>query len=127
MSRPELSRAELEVMKVLWERKRATVKEVQEVRADKEWGYTTVMTLLVRIYDKGYLKRGKEGMAYVYEPKVSEHKTMGRIVNEFVERVFDGALGPLVNYIAESKDLSPKEIEQLKELAEGLDRGGGRR
>ena len=119
----ELSKAELEVMKILWEKGKATVKEVQEALYSKKyWSYTTVMTLLVRMFNKGYLKRKKTGMAYVYEPKASQRKTIGKIVNKFVDRVFDGALGPLVNYIAESRALNPGEVETLKKLARSLDR-----
>ncbi len=108
----ELSKAELEVMKVLWKKGKATIKEVhEELSSDRSWGYTTVMTFLERMYNKGYVDREKVGVAYIYEPKVSEKKTVRKMVNEFVDRVFDGALGPLVNYIAESKELKPKEME----------------
>ncbi len=120
----ELSKTELEVMKILWKKDKATVKEVWEpLYARKSWSYTTVMTMLGRIYDKGYLKRQKVGMAYVYEPKVSEKKTTRRMVHEFVDRVFDGALGPLVNYIAESRKLKPKEVEALEKLTRISDDG----
>ena len=81
------------------------------------------MTMLGRIYEKGYLKRQKVGMAYVYEPKVSEKKTTRKMVHEFVDRVFDGALGPLVNYIAESRKLEPKEVEALEKLTRISDDG----
>lgn len=119
-----LSKTELEVMKIVWRRDKTTVRDVWEgLYPTKRWSYTTVMTMLGRIYEKGYLKRRKVGMAYVYEPKVSEKKTVRKIVNEFVDRVFDGALGPLVNYIAESKDLKPKEVEALENLAKVLDSG----
>ncbi len=124
VNRPELSTAELEVMKVLWDKGTGTVKDVQEALPDKNWGYTTFMTLVVRAYEKGYLKREKQGPAYIYEPVVSKKKTMGKMVRGFVDRVFDGALGPLVNYIAESKELSPKEMEELRKLAKSLERGG---
>ncbi len=124
----ELSKAELEVMKVLWKKHKATIKEVhEELSSDRSWGYTTVMTFLERMYNKGYVDREKVGMAYVYEPKVSEKKTVGKMVNEFVDRVFDGALGPLVNYIAESKELKPKEMEALKKLSRNLNKGGERK
>ena len=123
VNRPELSTAELEVMKVLWEKGTGTVKDVQAALPDKKWGYTTFMTLVVRAYEKGYLKREKQGPAYIYEPVVSQKKTMGKMVRGFVDRVFDGALGPLVNYIAESKELSPKEMEELRKLAKSLEKG----
>jgi BlaI family penicillinase repressor len=121
----QLSKAELEIMKILWKKRRATVKDVHEAFSDKKsWSYTTVMTLLVRMFNKGYLKREKIGPAYIYEPRVSENKTMRKMVNEFIDRVFDGALGPLVNYIAESKRLKPGEMEALKKLGKNLDKGG---
>ncbi len=123
VNRPELSTAELEVMKVLWEKGTGTVKDVQAALPGKEWGYTTFMTLVVRAYEKGYLKREKQGFAYMYEPVVSKKKTMGKMVRGFVDRVFDGALGPLVNYIAESKELSPKEMKELRKLAKSLKKG----
>ena len=126
VNRPELSTAELEVMKVLWDKGTGTVKDVQEALPDKTWGYTTFMTLVVRAYEKGYLKREKQGLAYVYEPVVSQKKTMGRMVRGFVDRVFDGALGPLVNYIAESKELSPTEMKELRKLAKSLEKGEAR-
>ena len=117
----ELSRTELELMKILWKRGRATVKDVWEVLyPEKRWSYTTVMTMLGRIYEKGYLRRKKVGMAYLYEPRVSERKTVRKIMSEFIERVFDGALGPLVNYIAESGKLKPGEVEELERLARSL-------
>ena len=79
------------------------------------------------MYNKEYLERKKVGMAYIYTPKVSEKRTVGKIVNNFVDRVFDGALGPLVTYISESRNLSPKETEALKKLAKSLDKGGDKK
>ena len=121
----ELSKAELEVMKIVWQKGKTTVKQVHEALSyKKSWTYTTVMTLLVRMFNKGYLKREKIGMAYVYEPKVSEKETFGKMVSGFIDRVFNGALGPLVNYIAESKKLKPEEIRILKRLAQSLEKEG---
>ena len=121
----ELSKTELEVMKSVWKRDKTTVRDVwEELYPKKGWSYTTVMTMLGRIYEKGYLKRKKAGMAYVYEPKVSEKKTAKKMMSEFVERVFDGALGPLGNYIAESSKLKPKEVEELEKLAKNLNKEG---
>lgn len=121
--KPDLAGAELEVMKVLWKKGKATVKEVQDVLSPKKsWQYTTVMTLLVRMYNKGYLDRQKVGWGYVYTPKVPKEKIMGGMVKKFIDRVFDGALGPLVNYLAESQKLDPKEMESLKKLAMNLEK-----
>ena len=113
----DLSAAELEVMKVLWEKEAAAVKEVQqELSHKKAWQYTTVLTFIVRLYNKGYLKRKKEGMAYIYSPALPEKKTMGKMVEDFVDRVFDGNLTTLMNYLSESNKLKPAEISALKNL-----------
>ena len=113
----DLSAAELEVMKVLWEKEAAAVKEVQqELSHKKAWCYTTVLTFIVRLYNKGYLKRKKEGMAYIYSPAFPEKKTMGKMVEDFIDRVFDGNLTPLMNYLSESNKLKPAEVTALKNL-----------
>ena len=113
----DLSAAELEVMKVLWEKEVAAVKEVQqELSHKKTWQYTTVLTFIVRLYNKGYLKRKKEGMAYIYSPALPEKKTMRKMVEDFVDRVFDGNLTPLMNYLSESNKLKPAEVTALKNL-----------
>ncbi|PIP16300.1 MAG: CopY family transcriptional regulator [bacterium (Candidatus Ratteibacteria) CG23_combo_of_CG06-09_8_20_14_all_48_7] len=112
-----LSAAELEVMKVLWEKKATTVKEVQqELSHKKAWRYTTVLTFIVRLYNKGYLKRKKEGMVYIYSPTLPEKKTKGKMVEDFVDRVFDGNPTPLMNYLSESNKLKPSEVTALKNL-----------
>ena len=119
----DFSGAELEVMKVLWKKGPATAREVQaEFSEKKAWCYTTVMTFIARLYNKGYLKREKVGLAYVYTPLPPETKTMGKIMENFINRVFDGDLTPLMNYLSESDRLKPDEIAVLRKLVATLDR-----
>ncbi|MFA5394123.1 MAG: BlaI/MecI/CopY family transcriptional regulator [Candidatus Ratteibacteria bacterium] len=119
----DFSKAELEVMKVLWEKRSATVKEVQEeLFRKKRWRYTTVLTFISRLYSKGFLEREKTGMAYVYKPTLPEKKAMGKMVDGFIDRVFGGEIAPMMNYLSESKALKPDEISALRKLVAALDK-----
>ncbi len=116
--RQALSDAELEVMKILWDRGSGTVRDVQmKLGKRKRLAFNTVMTFLVRMYNKGYVSRKKVGGLYVYSPKVSKAKILKEAASRVINKVFDGSLDPLVAYIAESRKLSPERIQQLKELA----------
>ena len=115
--RQTLSAGELELMKILWRRGSGTVRDVQrELRKKKKLAFNTVMTFLVRMYNKGYVSRKKMGGLYVYSPKVNMAKILKEVASRIINKVFDGSLDPLVTYIAESRKLSPEQIQQLKKL-----------
>lgn len=117
------SEAELEVMKVLWRRGSSTVKEVQDELSGKTgWCYTTVLTFIARLYGKGHLKRERPGTTYVYAPVVPRRRTVGRLVEAFVDRVFDGDVAPLMNCLSESKKLKSPELEALRKLLSGMEK-----
>ena len=119
----DFSRAELEVMKILCKKGPATVKEIQEELLEKKvWRLTTVLTFISRLHDKGHLKREKVGVSYVYSPALPEKKTTGKMVQDFIDRVFDGNLTPLMNYLSESNKLKPAEISALKNLVAVLNK-----
>lgn len=112
-----LSESELEVMKVLWDKGSATIREVQEeLGKRKRLAFNTVMTFLARMYDKGYVSRKKVGDIYVYRAKVDKTKLLKGLAGKLINRAFSGSLDPLVAYIAESRKLSPEQIRQLKKL-----------
>ncbi len=112
-----LSGAELEVMKILWERRSATIKDVQdELGKNRKLAFNTVMTFLQRMYEKGYVARKKVEGVYVYSPKASKTKTLKEAAARVIDNVFHGSLDPLVTYIAETRKLSPAEIRQLRKL-----------
>ena len=115
--KPGLSDSELEVMKVLWDRGSATIREVQEeLGKKKKLAFNTVLTFLARMYNKGYVSRKKVGDVYVYQPKVDRARLLKGLASRLINKAFSGSLDPLVAYIAESRKLSPKQIKQLKEL-----------
>lgn len=111
----DLSDSELEVMKILWEKGEGTVRDIlDELGHKKNLAFNTVMTFMVRMHRKGYLSRRKVGGTYIYSPQVNKAKTLTKILDSVIGRVFDGALEPLVTYIAESKKLSSQQIQKLK-------------
>jgi predicted transcriptional regulator len=112
-----LTEQELEIMKVVWEKKTATVREVYEaLRERKAVAYTTVSTMMNILEAKGHLVKRPEGRAYVYEPSRAQNQVISGMVQDFVDRVFDGAAqGLLLNLVKERK-LSKSDLEEISRL-----------
>ena len=113
----DISQAELEVMKVLWQQSPRTANEVVEVLADaSEWHEKTVKTLLNRLVAKGAVSFEKDGRAYLYSPVVQQADYTQRESMSFIQRVFSGRLAPLVAGFAEQKQLKAEDVAELKLL-----------
>jgi predicted transcriptional regulator len=114
-----LTEQELEIMKVVWERKASTVREVYEaLRERKAVAYTTVMTMMNILEGKGHLVKRPEGRAYVYEPVQAQTQVIAGMVHEFVDRVFDGAARPLVLNLIRDRALSREDLEEISRIIE---------
>jgi predicted transcriptional regulator len=114
-----LTEQELEIMKVVWEKKAATVREVyEELRERKSVAYTTVMTMMNILESKGHLVKRPEGRAYVYEPAQAQAQVVSGMVQEFVDRVFDGAARPLLLNLVRERKLSKRDLEEISRLIE---------
>ncbi len=120
----ELGSAEFEVLKALWDRGPSTVREVMNHlhQRDRNVAYTTVLTFLTRLEQKGFVRSDKSGMAYVYRAKVSREKVSRSRAKKLLEQLYDGAAGPLVLQLVRTEQLSADEIDQLHRLVEELDR-----
>jgi BlaI family penicillinase repressor len=107
---------ELQIMKVVWERGRVTVRDVYEVlRARRQVAYTTVMTTMTILDQKGFLKRTPgEDRAFVYEPARSRDTVMRAMVKEFLDRVFGGSVNPLMLHLIQDKHLTEKDLDELR-------------
>ena len=114
---PVLTPHELAIMKVVWRLERATVRDVYEaVRSRRPIAYTTVMTMMKILQEKGYLKRTSAEKAYVYRPARPRHEVVGAMVRDFVDRVFDGASRPLLLHLVKDAGLTAKERQALQRL-----------
>ena len=111
-----LGELELEVMKILWDRGRSSVLQVAE-QLSKQKGYarTTILTILQRLHKKGFLKRKKEDGVYRYEPTQKRQQVMGRLLSQFIDRVFDGSSTSLVQQLTGAR-MSDEELDQIKAI-----------
>ena len=107
---------ELQIMKVVWDRGRVTVRDVYEVlRERRQVAYTTVMTMMNILDQKGFLKRTPgEDRAFVYEPARSRQTVMRETVKEFIDRVFGGSANPLMLHLIQDKHLTDKDLDELR-------------
>src|SRR5215212_105794 len=122
-----LAPQELAVMKVVWKKGSATVRDVYEtLRQGRALAYTTVMTTMNILETKGFLEKAREDRAFRYTPTRSRQQVVGAMVKDFVNRVFDGAAQPLLLHLATSETLTAKERSELKRLIEKTPRGGDR-
>ena len=104
-------------MKVVWERQTATVRDVYQALLERrKVAYTTVMTMMKILEQKGYLNRQQVDRAYVYRPSQPKSKVIGAMVRDFVNRVFNGSAEPLLVHLIEDQNLTPAEVEEIRRL-----------
>src|SRR5436305_10729767 len=112
-----LTAQELEIMKIVWERESATVRDVYEALLERrKVAYTTVMTMMKILEQKKYLKKTQADRAYVYRPAQPKRQVIGAMVKEFVNRVFNGSAEPLLVHLVEEQDVSPEELVEIARL-----------
>jgi predicted transcriptional regulator len=117
---------ELEILKILWARGKASVREVQE-DLNKAGGpavaYSTVQTLLNIMEDKkGLVRHVVEGRTFIYIPKKSSDRTIRELTKRFVDRVFDGALDRVMVALIDSKTPTPAEFDRLRSMIDEAQR-----
>ena len=113
--------SELEILQVLWERGRATVREVhEELSADKDSGYTTTLKLMQIMFEKGLVKRDDSNKTHVYSPNISKEKTQQQMVGKMVDALFGGSASQLVMRALGSSQPSKEELEEIQKLLNDL-------
>ncbi|RKY01402.1 BlaI/MecI/CopY family transcriptional regulator [Candidatus Poribacteria bacterium] len=124
--RPTLHRAELEVMKIIWGKGEATVRDVWEVLYRRRGlAYTSVASIMRKLEEKGFLAHRVVGRSYVYRPLVGEEEVSKGMLRDLLDRLFEGSVEKLLMALAEVEDISEEELDQLKRrIAEARRRGG---
>ena len=131
MARPKQTHptpAELEVLQILWTDGPATVRGIMERLDDQRpRGYTTVMSLMDVMHEKGLLKRKPQGRAFVYSAKVDQAKTLRRMVGDLLRRAFEGSSTSLVTHLLDHASPDDEELLAIRKAIESYDRehGGG--
>jgi len=113
----KLSDTEWQVMNALWKRHPATAREVaDELPHDVTWAYTTLKTILNRLAAKGAVGESKRGNTSVYAPRISRSSARRSALGSLLRHAFDGAVGPLLHFLSEEKQLTPQQRQELLDL-----------
>ncbi len=119
----KFTESEWQIMNALWERHPATARELAErLPEDVNWAYTTIKTMLTRLVAKKAVSERKRANTSVYEPLVSRNKARRSAVRSLLDQAFDGAVEPMLDFLAEDRKLSEKQRRQLLQLLEEEDR-----
>jgi BlaI family transcriptional regulator, penicillinase repressor len=114
-----LTPQELEIMKLVWQRGAATVRDVYEVLLERrKIAYTTVMTMMKILGTKGYLKKRRQDRAFIYRPAHPKNQVIGGMIREFIDRVFNGSAEPLLVHLVKSRHLSEKDLQKIARMVE---------
>lgn len=111
---------EADVMQVIWERQAVMVQDVFEVlSSQRSIAYNTVMTVMTRLAQKGFLKRQKLGRAYMYYPTTTKAEVARGMLQYVVDKIFCGSKVPVISHLLEDKSISDEELNYLQALVKG--------
>lgn len=114
---PQISDAEWEVMKVLWEASPRSANDVADALCDRmKWHPKTVKTLLGRLVRKGALRFKEEGNRYLYRPAYPRDQFIAEESQSFLERVFGGKATPMLVHFVETARLSEEDLRELRNI-----------
>lgn len=113
--------SELEILKVLWDKGAATVREVHEVLSVyKDSGYTTTLKLLQIMHEKGIVTRDDSNKTHIYKANVDKEKTQQQMLGKMVDALFGGSASQLVIQALGSSQPSNEELEEIQKLLNNL-------
>jgi len=114
-----LTPQELEIMKLVWQRGAATVRDVYEVLLERrKLAYTTVMTMMKILETKGYLKKRRQDRAFLYRPAHPKNQIIRGMIREFIDRVFNGSAEPLLVHLVKSHHLRERDLQKIVRMVE---------
>ena len=117
--------AELAILRVLWERGPSTVRQVHEIlSAVRPTVYTTILKLMQIMDDKGLVRRDKSQRAHVYQPVFTKTETQKRLVEDLLERAFNGSTASLLMQALSAKEASAEELAQIRQILDEVERRG---
>jgi BlaI family transcriptional regulator, penicillinase repressor len=109
--------SELEILNILWEREKATVREVYEIiNESKPLTYTTVLKLMQIMTEKDLVKRDEEGKAHLYRANIARTETQKGLVTELIDKVFRGSAMQLMQHLLDEKKTSPQEMKEISQM-----------
>jgi predicted transcriptional regulator len=126
---PTIPDSELDVLKVLWDRGQATVREALETlrTAGRQWSYATVATLLDRLESKGLVSSDRSDLAFVYRPTISSQEVRQRRLSNLVDKLYQGEPGLLVLHLLKSHPLEPNQAKEVRAVLDDMTGAGAKR
>jgi BlaI family transcriptional regulator, penicillinase repressor len=113
--------SELEILRVLWDRDLASVREVhEELAKTKDVGYTTTLKLMQIMHEKGLVKRDDSFKTHIYQAAVSKEKTQKHLLGKMINTLFGGSPTELVIQALGNHKASPQELEEIQQLLNNL-------
>ncbi|MRS63343.1 BlaI/MecI/CopY family transcriptional regulator [Larkinella terrae] len=122
-STPEPTKAELEILQVLWQHGPSTVRFVNEElnQQKREVNYSSTLKLMQIMFEKGLVRRDESQMKHIYEPAVEESETKSLLLDRFVDTLYNGSASNLMLQLLGNKKTSKEELEAIKELIRKMD------
>lgn len=117
MSSTQLGRVQLLIMQVLWDKARATAREITEaINQQEPIAHSTVQTLLRGLEDKHAVAHEAEGRTFVFHPLVAEDHFKQNATSDLLQRVFGGSVQALVTHLLKNESVSRQEIDEIRDL-----------
>jgi predicted transcriptional regulator len=118
-SLPKPTEGELELLRVLWEKGPATVRELHdEVNLQRAVGYTSVLKILQIMTEKGLVEREESGKAHIYRSAASQEETQNQLLRDLSERLFSGSAAQLAMHALAMQPASAEELDEIRTLIE---------
>jgi predicted transcriptional regulator len=115
---PRLGETEIQVLRLIWEHQPCTERQISDlVRQQRSVARTTVLKTIQRLEAKKLLVRVPGEGPVRFRAAVEENRIVPQLIRRFVERILGGSPDPLVAYLADSRNLSPKDLESLRTIA----------
>jgi predicted transcriptional regulator len=122
-NRPRPTDAELEILRVLWNRGPSTVRDVyEELKRHRAVGYTTILKFMQIMAEKGLVRRDEKQRAHLYEAALPRESTQRQLVGDLLDRAFGGSATQLVMHALSAKRATPVEIDQIRQLLDEYER-----
>jgi len=113
-----LTEVELELMDVLWDKGAASVTEIVEALPEERLAYSSVLTMMRILEQKGYVVHEKEGRAFIYRPLVDRRQAQQSVIGYLLKRFFNNSPEQLVVNLLEHEEVGPRDVKRLKQMIE---------
>jgi BlaI family transcriptional regulator, penicillinase repressor len=114
--------SELDILSILWEKNRATVREVHEIiQLTKEVGYTTTLKLMQIMHEKGLVSRDESSKTHIYIPIFEKEKAQEQYVGKMIKTLFSGSTSQLVMQALGHHNANQEDLSAIKELIESIE------